>query len=237
MEEKESVRNYLLYAITFVAILIIATFAATYAYYKVSVSASNTLVNVSASLECVDLSLSDSGTSIGLSYNYPITDELALQSGSVTPVTVTVTNNCSTPMNYTLALSTLALTDSSSNYIEDSKIRYRVLKNNVVFKSADYLSSLSAVSSDNQAYKDLTGTNGELAVKYPKYTVKKIYAIENVQTIEANKSNTYNIYLWVDYYEGDFAMYSTSDATHNTDYDGTTQDKKFSAAISLSLNP
>lgn len=237
MEEKESNVNYLLYAIVLVILLIAATFAVTFAYYKVNTDFDTTLVNVSSTLECIDLSLSDSGTSIELSHNYPITDSLAQESGSVTPVTVTVTNNCSEAKQYTLALSTLALTNSTSSYIEDSKIRYKVTKNNATFKNVDYLSNLGTVSTSNQAYKDLTGTSGELAKKYADYTTKKIYAIEDTQSINSNASNTYNIYLWVDYYEGDSAMYTTANAIHDTSYDGTTEGKKFAAAISLSLNP
>ncbi len=237
MKEKDSKANYLVYAIALVILLIVATFAITFAYYKIDTASSNTLVDISASLDCIDLKLSNSGSNINLSYNYPITDELASQSGSITPVTVSVTNNCSSTKKYTLALSTLSLTNSTSSYIEDSKIRFKVTKNNSSFKNAAYLNTLSEVGTSNQAYTDLTGTSGELATKYPNYTVKKIYAIENSQTIAANKTNSYSIYLWVDYYEGDSTMYTSSNATHNESYDGTTAGKKFAAAISLSLNP
>lgn len=237
MEETENKVNYLFYAIALIVLLIIATFAITFAYYNVETKYSNTLVDISASLDCIDLELSSSGGNLSLSYNYPITDELAQTSGSITPVTVSVTNNCSTSKNYTLALSTLSLTNSTSSYIEDSKIRLKVTKNNTTFKNAMYLNNLSEVASTNQAYKDLTGTSGELATKYSDYTVKKIYAIEDTQTIATNVTNTYNIYLWVDYYEGDSAMYTSNSATHDENYDNTTAGKKFAAAISLSLNP
>lgn len=235
MEEKNT--NYLTYAIAMVVLLIAATFAITFAYYKVDTTFDSTLVDISASLECIDLELSSSGNTLSLSYNYPITDELAQTTGSITPVTISVTNNCSTSKNYTLALSTLSLTNSTSSYIEDSKIRFKVVKNNDTYKSAAYLNSLGEVSTTNQAYKDLTGTNGELATKYPDYTVKKIYAIEDEQTILTNATNTYSIYLWVDYYEGDSNMYTGTSSTHDESYDNTTAGKKFAAAISLSLNP
>ena len=237
VQEKEEKVNYLLYAILFVIILILATVAVTYAYFKFNVSNDTTLVNVSSSLECINLSLSDNGTSIGLSHKYPITDELATTDTTITPVTVTVTNNCSEAKKYTLSLSTIGLTNSLTSYIEDNKIRYQVLKNDTVYKSADYLSNLGLVSTSNQAYNDLSGTNGELATKYPDYTVKNIYAIEDTISIGANSHNKYDIYLWVDYYEGDSAMYSDSNATHDEAYDATTEGKKFAAAISLSLNP
>lgn len=237
MEEKESKANYLLYLIVLVIILIVATFAITFAYYKVNVSSVTTLVNINSTLECIDLDLSNNGTNISLSHNYPITDKLAETSGSITPVTVTVTNNCSDSKKYTLALSTMASSSATSDYIEDNKIRYKVLKNNSTFKSIAYLNSLSKVSTSNQAYKDLTGDSGELSKKYSNYTVKNIYAIEDTQSIAANASNTYQIYLWVDYYEGDSQMYTSSTAIHDESYDGTTEGKKFAAAISLSLNP
>ena len=237
MEEKDSKVNYLLYLIVLVVILIVATFAITFAYYKVNVSSATTLVNINSTLECIDLDLSNNGSNISLSYNYPITDALAETSGSITPVTVTVTNNCSSSKKFTLALSTMELPIAPVEYIEDNKIRFKVLKNNSTYKSAAYLSSLSAVGSSNQAYKDLTGESGELAKKYPNYITKQIYAIEDTQSIAANSSNTYKIYLWVDYYEGDSAMYTSANAVHNESYDGTTEGKKFAAAISLSLNP
>lgn len=236
-EQRENKVNYLLYAIVFVAILILATIAVTYAYFKFNVEHDTTLVNVSSSIECINLSLSDSGTSIGLSHKYPITDELATTDTGITPVTVTVTNNCSESKYYTLSLSTIGLTSSLTDYIEDNKIRYQVLKNDSIYKSPDYLSNLGLVGTTNKAYTDLTGTDGELATKYPDYTVKQIYAIEDTVSIGANSSNKYNIYLWVDYYEGDSAMYTDENAEHDETYDGTTEGKKFAAAISLSLNP
>jgi len=235
MEEKESKVNYLLYSIIFVVILIVAAFAVTYAYFKVNISSDETLANISSSLECINLSLSDNDTTIGLTYNYPITDSLATSEGSVTPVTVSVTNNCSDSKKYTLSLSTLGLTNSINNYIDDSKIRYRVLKGGSNYKGIDYLSNLATVATSNQAYKDLTGTGGELSAKYPNYTLKKIYAISDTASIASNTTHTYDVYLWVDYYEGDAGAYDGSD--HDESYDGTTEGKKFAAAISLSLNP
>ena len=194
MEEKENNINYLLYAIFFVVILIVATFAITYAFFKFNVEYDKTLSEVNTSLECINLSLSEGTTDIGLTYDYPITDDKATSNGGATPVTVTVTNNCSSTKKYTLSLSTMTLTNNSDNYIEDNKIRYKVIKNNNDYKGIDYLSNLGTVSSDNQAYKNLIGTDGELAKKYSDYTLKKIYAIEDTISIEANTSNKYNIY-------------------------------------------
>ncbi len=239
MEEKEKKEKndvYLLYAIVFVVILILGTFAVTYAYFQFNVEHDSTLADINASLECINLSLSEGTTDIGLTYDYPITDSKAT-SGGATPVTVTVTNNCTDAKNYTLSLSTMALTSSTSSYIEDNKIRYQVVKNSTTYKGIDYLSNLSVVSSSNQAYSDLTGTDGELATKYSNYTLKNIYAIEDNISISANTSNSYQIYLWVDYYEGDSAMYADSNATHDESLDGSTEGKKFAAAVSLSLNP
>ena len=237
MEKEEVGINYLVYLILFVLILVVGTFALTYAYFEADTSNDTTLVNVSSSIECIDLSLSDNGTSIALSYNYPITDTLALKEGSITPVKVTVTNNCSDTKKYTLALSSISLTNSLNSYIEDNKIRYQVLKNGSSFKTPDYLNNLYLLEEENQAYKDLTGEYGELKNKYPDYTVKNIYVIEDTLEVLGNETNEYEIYLWVDYYEGDSNMYNYPDATHDKSFDGTTEGKKFAAAISLSLNP
>ena len=238
METKETNFNYLLYAITFVAILIAATAAITYAYFKFNVQHDTTLVNINASLECLNLGLSDSGTSISLSYNYPITDTLATTSndGSVKPLTVTVTNNCDEALNYTLTLSSLEEIANPTNYIEDSKIRYQMFKNDTLYKGIDYLNNIALVSNTNSAYKDLAGTSGELATKYPNYNYKNIYALDDTISINGGASNKYDLYLWVDYYEGDAKMYTDANAEHDTTFDGTTEGKKFAAAISLSIN-
>ena len=78
-----------------------------YSYFTVQVSKSDTLGGVTGKVECLDISITETDQ-INLTNQYPMTDEVALS--SVTPATITVTNNCtnnSTPVNYTLALTSL----------------------------------------------------------------------------------------------------------------------------------
>ena len=231
MEEKNSKINYLIYAVFFVIILSILAITGAYAYYKVNVDYDETLSGIESSLECIDLSL-DSQSLLSLSYNYPITDELAMREGSITPVSVTVTNNCSTAKKYTLSLATM--TKSGTTYIDDAKIRYKVVKNDSDFKGIDYLSTISKLTEDNRAYGSLVGTDKELATKYPDYTLRNLYAVDEIVTINPNTSNTYEVYLWVDYYEGDAGAYKGEE--HDSSFDNTTKGQSFAAAISLSLN-
>jgi len=237
MENKVSKnkKSLIIYTVISVIVLLSVVIAITYAYYNFDPEKPSTLVNVSSSLECIDLVLSDNNTSIGLSNNYPVTDEY-VKENNLTPLTVTVTNNCSTPKQYTLALSTIAKTSDIDNYIYDSKIRYRVDKNNENYKGYDYLSNLTRISDTSKLYTNLAGVGGEISTKYPDYTLKDIYSIDDLITIDSNTSNIYDIYLWVDYYEGDYKMYTNSDIEHNEVYDGSTENKKFAAAISLTLN-
>lgn len=224
--------DFLIYIIGAVFILIVLTITGTYAYYKVSTTGSGSTVKATASMECVDMSLSSSTNLNLLSYNYPITDSIATTSGNITPVTVTVTNNCSASANYSIALTSM-YSGTDSSYIADNQIRYKMLKNNAAHKGVGYLSSVTQAGTSSQIYRDLV-TYNELGTRYPTYTRKNIYLIDDSVTLGASKSNTYAVYLWIDYYEGDSAAYSGS--AHDTSYDNTTAGKKFAAAISLSLN-
>ena len=227
MEKKESNFKYLFYAIVLVVILIGITIAITYAYFNVSTSKSSTLSNINATMECIDIDYSEVGT-ISLDYNYPITDTFAL--ANITPVTVTVTNNCtstSSSIPYTLAITSLK---GSVGYLSDGTIRFNVSRKvgsgaESTFKSTNYLNSLSKLTSGNTytyLMNDLNSRNGISA-----YSSKTTYIIDDT-TIANNTINVYKIYLWVDYYEGD----TTQTGLNNN----TTQGLDFASAISLVVN-
>lgn len=227
MEEKNSNINYLVYAIVLVVILIVATFAITYAYFNVSTSKSSTLSNVTATMECIDIAYSETGT-ISLDYNYPITDTFAL--ANITPVTVTVTNNCtsnSAAIPYTLAITSLS---NSSGYLSDSAIRMNVTRkvgsaSETTLKSTNYLNTLTTLTSGNTytyLMNDLNNRSGMSS-----YATKTTYIIDS-SSIGNNTINVYNIYLWVDYYEGD----TTQTGLNNN----TTEGLDFASAISLIVN-
>ena len=135
-------KSYLAYLIITIAILVISVIAISFAYFNYDPNKPETLIDVSSSLECIDLVLSNDGTNVTLSHNYPISDELAMTSGSITPVTVTVTNNCSKDMKYTLALTSLKEIDGSNNYMSDNKIRYKITKNTALPTRQEYWSGL-----------------------------------------------------------------------------------------------
>lgn len=227
-EKKEHLRKYFFLAMVLVLCVIVLGVTVTYAYFKVSTTNDSTLADVSASLECVDISYSEENT-INLDYDYPISDDYAL--ANVSPVTVKVTNNCTKNVknvNYVLALTTL---NNGSNYIEDSKMRLAVKRqlgtnSETTFIATDYLSNLTKLTSGN-AYTYLTEDLANRSVTQG-YTNKISYTVDS-NSIGNGETNTYKIYLWVDYYEGD--------TTHTGLNDNSTQGQSFTSAISLVVNP
>ena len=227
-ENKTKKESYFVYAILFVVILVLVGITVTYAFFQVETNYSNTLGSVNATMECINISYSESNT-INLDYNYPITDSYALS--NVTPVTVQVKNNCTNntaAVNYTLALTSLS---NSTGYIADSKIRINAKRklgsaSETTLVSTKYLNSLTKLTSGN-AYTYLTqDLSSRASVK--SYANKTSYTIDS-GTIANGVTNTYKVYLWVDYYEGD--------TTHTGLNDNSTEGQNFAAAISLVVNP
>lgn len=227
MEQKEKNVKFLFYIIVGVVLLIGITLVATYAFFTVTTTKTSTLGNINSATECINVSYSETGK-ISLDYNYPISDSFALS--KITPVTVTVTNNCTnnaSAIPYTLAITSLK---KSSGYISDSAIRLNVSRKvgsnaESTLKSTNYLNSLTSLTSGN-AYtylmNDLNSRNGMSS-----YTTKDSYLIDS-STVANNSINTYKIYLWIDYYEGD----TTKTGLNNN----TTQGLDFASAISLVVN-
>lgn len=227
-EKNQKMGKYIFLAIALVVGIIAAGITTTYAYFKVSTTYDSSLAKVSSKLDCINISYSEANT-INLDYNYPISDTYAL--ANVTPVTVTVKNNCTANaanVNYTLALTTL---NNGSNYIQDNKIRTNIKRKlgtaaETTLKSTNYVSSLTKLTSGN-AY---TYLNEDLKTRtgVKDYTNKVSYVIDS-NSIANGATNTYKVYLWVDYYEGD--------TTHTGKNDNSTQGQNFAAAISLIVNP
>ena len=227
--EKEKKESYLIYAILFVTILVLVGITVTYAFFQVETSYSASSVgSVNAAMECINISYSETNT-IDLDYNYPISDSYALT--NVTPVTVQVKNNCTnntTAVNYTLALTSLS---NSTGYIADSKIRINAKRklgsaSETTLVSTKYLSGLTKLTSGN-AYTYLT-QDLDSRSSVSSYANRTSYTIDS-GSIANGVTNTYKVYLWVDYYEGD--------TTHTGLNDNTTEGQKFAAAISLVVNP
>ena len=240
---KESNKKYLMYAVMFVVLLIIVTVTSTYAYFQVNVTGSIANSTITTTTDCIDISIAnDSSGNISLPFNYPVTDSYAT-STITNPVEVQVKNNCSNKVSYSLILTTL--TKSGESSIASSKIRYQVKKkigtgSEVVWKKPNYLTSLQMLPTGNTTSELL---NKELDSKSAtsSYNNRESYVIDGT-SIEGNTTNTYKIYLWVDYYEGDTAMYDLSTGeeksgvSHTTTYDNSTKGQTFKSAISVITN-
>lgn len=207
-------------------IILISSIGVAYAYFHITTSNDDSLARINASLECLDISFSEENT-ISLQNQYPITDEYAL--ANLTPVEVTVTNNCANVgnVNYTLALTTLK---NSTGYISDNAIKtnMKINLNNTgdkVLKSSNYLTSLNKIE-DGSLYNYLINNLNERE-DTKNYIEKTIYKIDSA-SLSTGKVNKYKIYLWIDYYEGD----TTQSGLNNN----TTMGLDFKSAISLVIN-
>ena len=210
-------------------ILLLLSIQVAHAYYTVRTTSSETLGTIKSNIDCIDISYSETGD-ISLNAKYPVTDEYAL--ANFTPVTVTVTNNCTSGIDnvpYVLALTTLS---NGTGYIPDNKVKTSVKRTinsgpKGTLINADYVSNLSPIPTGNTLTyltNDLTSRNN---VNYSSYTSKNNYYID-INSIGYGKTNTYEIYLWIDYYEGD-----TTQENINAN---STQNSNFKAAVSLVLN-
>ena len=92
-KEKHNKRRNMIYIIIFGILLLAIIIAASYAYFLIGTANVNNLGNISATIECLNISI-DEDHPISLENQYPISDEYAL--ANLIPVTISVTNNCST---------------------------------------------------------------------------------------------------------------------------------------------
>ncbi len=236
-------KKYLIYAVMFVVLLIIVTVTSTYAYFQVNVTGSIANSTITTKTDCIDISIAnDSSGNISLPFNYPVTDSYAT-ANITNPIKVQVKNNCSNKVSYSLILTTL--TKSGESSIASSKIRYQVKKkigtgSEVVWKKPNYLTSLQMLPTGNTT-SELLNKNLDSKSATSSYNNRESYVIDGT-SIEKNTTNTYKIYLWVDYYEGDTAMYDLSTGeeksgvSHTTTYDNSTKGQTFKSAISVITN-
>ena len=215
------------YLIVFFTLLLLVLFGASYAYFSVNTSSDNTLGRITSNIDCIDISYSEDNV-IDLENAYPIEDEYALN--NLTPVTVTVTNNCSTnlgDLNYTLALTTLR---NNEGFIDDDQIRILTKRKKGSYGEStlldvDYVSNLDEIEEGNVKTYLLTELNRNDITK--DYANKTIYRIDST-VIENAKTNVYKVYLWMDYWEGD--------TTHTGIRNNSTMNKDFKSVISLVVN-
>ena len=244
-KEKTERKKIMVYAIISVTILILLGIAAAYAYFRMNVQSVESLTNITATLDCMKVEFVEEGN-VGLAnldYDYPITDEYALQ--NVVPITIRVVNNCTNNLegvDYTLALTTLSSNPSGSEdkgYIPDNKIRYKVLRklgssNETTLHNNNYLSNNERIKEGRVLdYLKQDLNNREVTKSYDNKTIYKI----DSNTIDNEEVYIYKIYLWIDYYEGDSKMYDSNNTEpHDSSYDNQTQGQRFKASVSLIIN-
>ncbi len=249
---KSQMRKYMVMAIIFVTIMIVLGVVGSYAYFKVNVSNTTTTANITGTAECMDIEFAEvkdgAISSENLTYSYPITDDWAKE--HVKPFKLTITNKCkqTSEVNYALVLTTLSKdedTASEKTYLNDSQLRLQVKKDGQELKSADYINSLKKVDSSSSEndyqllQKELTEKLTAAKKTYSDYKTINSYILDS-STIKNNTDGTskieYDVYLWVDYYEGDSAAYNGTE--HNSEqYDNTTENKHFESLITLIVNP
>lgn len=225
--DKESKKKNMVLIIVFGILLIAIIFSASYAYFRVNTSSNGTLSNISGTLECLDITYSEENV-INLSNQYPMADEYALN--NLTPLTVTVTNNCSAnieAVNYVLTYTSLS---ENTGYIPDNKMKVAVRRkiDTNTEKTAilpSYVSDLETLTSGT-TYTMLTN---DLANRQnvSTYTNKTNYVLDR-NTVAAGTTNIYKVYMWIDYYEGD--------TTHEGLNNNSTQNKDYKSTLSVVLN-
>ena len=226
-KEEKNKKKKILLILAFFVLLLILFIGITYSYFDVGTSFNGNLGNISSSIECINVSLSTEDL-IMLENQHPVTDEYALE--NYTPVTITVTNHCtSNPKNtaYTLAISSFS---DETGYIQDSQIRTKITRNlnnsgEEVIKNIDYLNTLTGLTT-GRVYDNITNyLNKRNDTK--DFANKTSYIIDSA-SIGNGQTNIYKVYLWIDYYEGD----TTQTGLNNN----LTQGKSFKSLISLISN-
>lgn len=234
--------KFLAISISFVLLLIVIAISVTYAYFRVTTTKSETVSNVSALMECMEFEYGESDT-IELDYTYPISDDFAL--ANVEPLSVMVANYCTEnvgDINYTLTFSTFSIAGDEESFLNGDQIRMHITKIEDVdldtgepyeekeFFKTNYLNTISKLPEGNAMTYIDTVINMMLDTTNYKEDgiIVDHYAIDN-DSIGNNKGTLYNIYFWVDYYEGD--------TTHTGLNDNTTQGKQFLATVNMAINP
>ena len=218
-EKKFDLRKTMLYMIAFGILFLSVLLASSYAYFNVDTTNTNRLGNITGSIDCLGVVYSESGTII-LNNEAPVTDQYAL--ANYTPVTITVTNNCSNSTFYYLTFSSLA---NATGYIPDSKINIAVDKktgNESYYRVVNpkFVSNLTSIASTDNLNIILTSDlNRRNETK--NYTNKTNYVLD-ADNLAAGATRNYKVYLWVDYYEGDTTQTGlNNNTTQGLDYKGS----------------
>ena len=215
-----SKRKNLIYIIIFGILLLSILFSASYAYFSVDTTNTNKLGNITSTIDCIGVIYSETNT-ISLENTYPVTDEYAL--ANYTPVTITVTNNCSAQLFYYFTITSLS---NATGYIPDNKVSLALDKknNNSAFsreQNPKFVSYLNKVPSSDILNTTLLADLNRRP-ETSSYTNKNNYVLDH-DSILQGQTKTYKLYMWVDYYEGD--------VTHTGLNNNTTQGLDYKASL------
>ncbi len=181
--------------------LLIGSLGISYAYFN-AVDSNKRTANVilKGKTGCIDVSLTEN--EVELQYNYPITDEYAID--NVKPITITIKNNCSTDdVDYSLVITTLSNyedEDENNPNIPASKIKTKIDKNNETLIETNFLNEINKLK-DNTTTKTLIDNKLNNMNETKGYSHKNTYVIDK-EKITKNDTITYEIYMWIDYNEG-----------------------------------
>lgn len=193
-ERKKSFRIAFAYALVFVLVLIVIGITGTYAYYNVDIQNTSSTTSINSSTACFNVKLSDSGP-YTLNYNYPITDDFAKEEGKITPMTITITNNCNdnVAIPYKLYLTTYP-DGGQNNHMDNSRVSMQVKKGNDVISSFNPI-KLSATSAANDISDVLKNS-----VNARENTLKEgKYILIDSDTVSHGAPKTYSFKFWINY--------------------------------------
>ena len=171
-----------------------------YAFFKVASSNNNanTNVTINGAALCMSLQLNSDNITISNEYAVPISDSKALSSDTY-KTSVTITNNCNTSQSFNLLL-----VPNSSNTMPIKALKYALVEEGVTSTSGTLIS--------NEYLLDSTIQKQLLSIKNE--TLKNGFSVGS-GTVNANTTKTFNLYLWIDKYEGSLGNGSTMNKSLN----------------------
>ena len=170
-----------------------------YAFFKVASSNNNanTNVTINGAALCMSLQLSSDNITISNEYAVPISDSKALSSDTY-KTSVTITNNCNTSQSFNLLL-----VPNSSNTMPIKALKYALVEEGVTPTTGTLISNEYIL--DNTIQKQLLAIKNE--------TLKNGFSVGSGTVSSGTK--TYNLYLWIDKYEGSLGNGSTMNKSLN----------------------
>lgn len=223
IKDKYSFGTYIAYAIVFVMVLIVFGVTGTYAYYTMKVENKFSTTTTTATANCFKVSVNSSTTNVLGKYNYPVTDDFAINQNKLTPFTINIINSCtsaetSEAINYKLYLTTLP--EATSN-MPDKAMKIYVKKGTSVVKNTTIIGNLAKITSGNayDVLKKSVQDKGTTAAKLVNGTYYEILS----GSVGAGVTDSYSIFFWIDYKEGGLGNNST-------------QNKTFEALVSAIIN-